>query len=281
MVDIPSLSNLPQSITEASKEQLLQHLKGTTSEAILRKIKDKVDASDFGKQQIKKRQQPTQTDTSSQLLTVNQIEQERLFRIRKEFQTSLNKLNSNETKMIGMRECEQVIKENNDPSSLRIYLSLLCEKHKNSTTSNKEMQVRLFGHLATVYKGQMLDPLDKPPNLMKTVVRVCESIHSYMKEPSPSVHQAIASALIEILENCFSNKEDKLSLSLIFYEPMAVVINGGLDQIGQLAAATCISHLLDYLIQKGHGQLFDFIVPKLVTLYHKCKCENEELTLCL
>ena len=56
MADIPTLSNLPAGITEASKEQLLMHLKGTTSEAILRKIKDKVDASDFGKQQIKKRQ---------------------------------------------------------------------------------------------------------------------------------------------------------------------------------------------------------------------------------
>ena len=146
-----------------------------------------------------------------------------------------------------------MINENCDPSCLRIYLSLLCEKHKNSTTSNKELQVRLFGHIASVYKGQMLDPLDKPPNLMKTVVRVCESIHTYMKESSPGIHQAIATSLIEILEHCFSSKEDKLSLSLIFYEPMAVVINGGLDQIGQLAAATCIAHLLEYLIQKGHG----------------------------
>jgi hypothetical protein len=117
----------------------------------------------------------------------------------------------------------------NDPACLRIYLSLLCEKHKNSTTSNKELQIVLFGHLAKVYKGQLLDPLDKPPNLMKTVVRVCENIHSYMKEPSPVIHQAIAHSLVDILEHCFTSKEDKLSLSLIFYEPMAVVINGGID----------------------------------------------------
>lgn len=75
----------------------------------------------------------------------------------------------------------------------------------------------------------MLDPLDKPPNLMKTVVRVCENIHSFMKESSTLIHQAIANSLVEILDNCFTSKEDKLSLSLIFYEPMAVVINGGLD----------------------------------------------------
>ena len=40
---------------------------------------------------------------------------------------------------------------------------------------------------------------------------------------------ACANSLIDILDNCFATKEDKLSLSLIFYEPMAVVINGGLD----------------------------------------------------
>lgn len=87
----------------------------------------------------------------------------------------------------------------------------------------------LFGHLARVYKGQLLDPLDKPPSLLKTVVRVCENIHSFLKEPSTLIQIACANSLMDILDNCFSSKEDKLSLSLIFYEPMAVVINGGLD----------------------------------------------------
>ena len=121
---------------------------------------------------------------------------------------------------------------NNDPSCLRVYLSLLCEKHKNSTTTNKEYQIMLFGHLARVYKAHLLDPLDKPPNLMKTVVRVCENIHSYLRENSTIIHQACANSLSDILENCFGSKDDKLSLSLIFYEPMAVVINSGHDQAG-------------------------------------------------
>jgi hypothetical protein len=68
-----------------------------------------------------------------------------------------------------------------------------------------------------------------------------------MKESSTLIHQACANSLIEILE-----KEDKLSLSLIFYEPMAVVISGGLDILGQLAASMCIMKLLEYLIQNKH-----------------------------
>ena len=199
---------------------------------------------------------------------LNQQEQERLFQIRKTFQVSLNKLSSNDTKEIGYQECKRVIDFNTDPACLRIYLSLLCERHKNSTTSNKELQILLFGHLARVYRGNLLDPLDKPPSLLKTVVRVCENIHSFLKENSTQIQTACASSLMEILDHCFSSKEDKLSLSLIFYEPMAVVINGGLDQIGQMGAAMCIQKLLEYLIASKHEALLDFVVPKLIQLFY-------------
>ena len=95
-----------------------------------------------------------------------------------------------------------------------------------------------------------------------------------MKESSTLIHLACANSLIEILENCFASKEDKLSLSLIFYEPMAVVISGGLDILGQLAASMCIMKLLEYLIQNKHEQLYDFIVPKFVQLFHVSECCN-------
>jgi hypothetical protein len=89
--------------------------------------------------------------------------------------------------------------------------------------------VLLFGHLARTYKQELLDPLDKPPNLIKTIVRVCENIHSFLKENSTMIHLACASSLVDILDNCFPQKNDKLTLSLIFYEPLAAVINGGYD----------------------------------------------------
>jgi len=78
----------------------------------------------------------------------------------------------------------------------------------------------------------MLDPLDRPPNLLKTIVRMCESIHSFLKENSSLIHNACANSLIDIFENCFPSKEDKLTLSLIFYEPLVAVINGGFDKLG-------------------------------------------------
>lgn len=170
---------------------------------------------------------------------------------------------------------------NTDPACLRIYLSLLCERHKNSTTSNKELQLLLFGHLARVFKAQMLDPLDKPPNIIKTVVRVCENIHGFIREASPLIHLACANSLVDVLDNCFPSKEDKISLSLIFYEPMAVVITGGLDILGQQGAATCLLKLFEYLIRAKQENLFDFLVPKFVTLFHRARCDNSEFIQCL
>ena len=174
------------------------------------------------------------------------------------------------------------MESNFDQACLRIYLSLLCEKHKNATTSNKELQIILFGHLAKVYKMDMLDPLDKPPNILKTVVRVCEHIHSFLKENSSIIHLACANSLVEILDNCFPPvKEDKLSLSLIFYEPLAAIINGGFDMIGQLAASVCIQKLLEHLIANNHELLYDFLCPKFVQLFYKTKCDNPDFIICL
>ena len=73
-----------------------------------------------------------------------------------------------------------------------------------------------------------------------------------MKEQSSLIHLACANSLVDILDCCFASKDDKLSLSLIFYEPMAVVISGGMDQLGQLAASLCLLKLFEYLIEHKH-----------------------------
>lgn len=132
-----------------------------------------------------------------------------------------------------------------------------------------------------MFKSHLLDPLDKPPNVIKTVVRICENIHGFLREPSPLIHLACANSMVDILDNCFPSKEDKLSLSLIFYEPMAVVINGGLDILGQMGAATCIMKLFEYLIKAKQENLFDFIVPKFVQLFHRSRCDNQEFIQCM
>jgi|JI10StandDraft_1071094.scaffolds.fasta_scaffold1379113_1 hypothetical protein len=142
---------------------------------------------------------------------------------------AINKINESETKAIGFQEAKTLIENNIDRPSLRVFLSVLTEKYKSRASQNKELQVLLFGHIAKFYRTNMVDPIDKPASLLKTAIRVCENIHFFLKEDSTLVHLACAQSLIEVLENCFTNKEEKMTLTLIFYEPLACIINGGFD----------------------------------------------------
>lgn len=83
----------------------LQSIRNATSEAILEKIRNKVDppssdAASAATAALRKRNQPTQQSDSVDKFGVNQAEQERLFQIRKSFQVSLNKLSHNDTKEV-------------------------------------------------------------------------------------------------------------------------------------------------------------------------------------
>lgn len=95
-----------------------------------------------------------------------------------------------------MRQLQAMIKDNHTTRHLRVYLSLLCEKHKSANTVNKELIVLLFGTIAEVYETNLLDPLDKPPNLIKTIVRMVEELTTYLKENSSMIHKACAHSLV-------------------------------------------------------------------------------------
>ena len=80
-----------------------------------------------------------------------------------------------------MNECHLIIDNNLNSKCLRVFLGLLCERYKGISPSNKELLVLLFGYLAKAFKAQLLDPLDKPPTLLKTIVRVVEAVHFYLR----------------------------------------------------------------------------------------------------
>ena len=52
-----------------------------------------------------------------------------------------------------------------------------------------------------------------------------------LQENSTIIHHACAHSLLEVFEYCMPNKEDKLIVSLVFYEPLAAVISGGSDKM--------------------------------------------------
>jgi hypothetical protein len=107
-------------------------------------------------------------------------EQQKLNTLRQDFHRSLAKLTETDTREVGLQELQRIIRENATPAALRVYLGLLTEGHKQISTNGKELQVLVLGYIAKIYQRNLLDPLDKPPNLIKSIARVIEIIHKYM-----------------------------------------------------------------------------------------------------
>ena len=80
-----------------------------------------------------------------------------------------------------MNELRTLIMNNNNPNSLRVFLSSLSEYKKIATPSAQECEVSLFGYISVQFGENLIDPLDKNPSLLKTAYKVIEIIHSYFK----------------------------------------------------------------------------------------------------
>ena len=94
-------------------------------------------------------------------------------RLKTEFQENLSKLDNNDTKKVGLEKCQNIITNYTEPEYLRLYLSQLCvQTNTLKIQRNKELQVLLLGHVASTFQTSMLDPIDKPPSICKTISRV-------------------------------------------------------------------------------------------------------------
>ena len=104
-----------------------------------------------------------------------------IYELKKSFQTALSKLYTSETKDLAVNDLKLIIMNNISPQSLRIYLSSLTEYKKVANPNTQEVEVFLLGFIATQYKENLIDPLDKVPSLLKTCFRVIETVQAYFK----------------------------------------------------------------------------------------------------
>jgi len=145
-------------------------------------------------------------------------------------------------------ECHKIIQTNSDsPQSLRVILGILQEQSKQVTEgAGKEVYALLFGYLGKVWKGELKDPLDRPPSLNKTISRILDSIFSLFRENSKLVNRACGMAMAELLDNCYQDKSDP-DIPNIFVLPLTNLIISGSDKAKQTGAAFCLAFLLDHL----------------------------------
>ena len=80
----------------------------------------------------------------------------------------------------------------------------------------------MFGYLAKCFKTDLLDPLDKPPSLIKTINRILETIFTFFKETSEIVWGGCGISILEIIENCYPDRTNPgpEAIANIFIEPL-------------------------------------------------------------
>lgn len=107
--------------------------------------------------------------------------------LRISFQQFLGKLSSVETKDIALKEIQSLISKNKSPECLRIILSVLSEYKRPINYSSNEQEVLIIGYISSIYKTDLLDPIDKEPTLVKSAYRLCELLQKYFKDSHQNV----------------------------------------------------------------------------------------------
>ena len=203
------------------------------------------------------------------------------------FQICLSKLNDNSTKELAFNQIKEIISMNiSDPSSLRAYLSALGSY--NSKTSNisqgaKELQCLLYGYISSVYKDNLYDPIDNPPNLIKTINRMLSQLrNSYLNEQSYIVHKACSHSYSELLIQSMP-KDDMRSIIVIFFEPLLGLIATGSSRHIQDGAAICLCDLIECIGKGECGDevmtVLDMISDKIITQLLKGPISNNNFVI--
>jgi hypothetical protein len=89
----------------------------------------------------------------------------------------------------------------------------------NSSSATKEHEVLVVSILAQTFRDSLLDPLDKPPSVLKTCLRLVELLHGYFSDRSPTVQQACARALLDLTAHCLSGQGAEAVFAII-YSPL-------------------------------------------------------------
>ena len=170
------------------------------------------------------------------------------------FQICLSKLNSFQTKEIALNDIQILISSNKtNHKALRHFISALKIQNKSSNLSNssKEAQAKIYGIIAKEYKDNLYDPIDKPPNLIKSIERLLTQLREGYLLTNEQIQKEVAESYIKILIYCMP-KDDISLIILVFFEPLIDIINSGANLIYQQGAALVLCKLIEYV---GSGMI--------------------------
>ena len=195
------------------------------------------------------------------------------------FQICLTKLNSFETRGIALNDIKTLLALNKTNTKiLRHYISLLKINSKNQNMSNisKEAQAMIYGIISQEYKNNLYDPLDKPPNLIKTIERLLTQLREGYLLSNLQIQNAVSDSVIKIFINSMP-KNDITLIYIIFFEPFMNLINSGENLIVQQGGANVIFKLIEFISKKNEiffekkelKNLMEIITKKYLNIFLK------------
>ena len=107
-----------------------------------------------------------------------------------------------------MKELILLLESHKDSGpALRLFISCLSTPRPVANDQEKEMTVLLVAELARVFGTALLDPLDSPPCIYKSALRLVEVVHQYFKTESLGVQKSCSRSLLRIDYDCLRGSE--------------------------------------------------------------------------
>ena len=203
-------------------------------------------------------------------------------KLRNQFQHYLGKANEKTTKEISFQKLKEIINNNHTTDNLRVYISCLSTYSRNATVFGMEIYALLYGYISGVYKENLMDPIDNPPNIIKTINRILNHLKQfYLGNNSYMVHKSISRSMCDIYDNCMP-KDNIKSIYMIFLEPLFDILSSGNEKSTQEGAAIC---LMDFIYHLGENRkknninkkILDTIDEKIISLCTKSSLDNPYL----
>ena len=203
-------------------------------------------------------------------------------KLRNQFQHYLGKANEKTTKEVSFQKLKEIITNNHSTENLRVYISCLSTYSRNATVFGMEIYALLYGYISGVYKENLMDPIDNPPNIIKTINRMLGHLRQfYLGSNSYMVHKSISRSMCDIYDNCMP-KDNVKSIYMIFFEPLFEILSNGTEKSTQEGAAIC---LMDFIYHLGENRkknninkkILDTIDDKIISLCTKSSLDNPYL----
>ena len=203
-------------------------------------------------------------------------------KLRNQFQHYLGKVNDKTTKEVSYKKLKEIITNNHSNENLRVYISCLSTYCRNATVIGMEIYALLYGFISGVYKENLMDPIDKPPNIIKTINRILSHIRQYyLSCNSYMVHKSSSRSICDIYDNCMP-KDNVKSIYMLFFEPIFEILSNGTEKSTQEGAAIC---LMDFIYHLGENRkknninkkILATIDDKIITLCTKSSMDNPYL----